>query len=96
MKSIRVIAVGVVCSWIVLQFIYIPFVKYFIGNSKLWILSQLLESSTTLFSPLSTSILMTSLLLLSLSIGMFFAAFLYGPIETRLIAYFLARQSILT
>lgn len=81
MKNLRVVTVGVLFSWVVLNVIYVPFAEYFLKSSKLYAFSMSLGMVNSEFHSLSTSIFITSVCLLSISIGMFIAAFVYSPIE---------------
>ncbi len=81
MKSIRVVTIGVLFSWIVLNLIYVPFTQHFLNSSKLYAFSMSLGMINSEFHSLSTFILITSVCLLSIGIGMFFATFVYSPIE---------------
>jgi len=82
MRNLRVLTIGLISSWIVLQLIYVPFTQYFLKHSKLYAFSIALELNDALFHTLTTSILVASAILLSISIGMSIAVFIYHPVES--------------
>ena len=81
MKTARVVTIGLMLSWVVFQYIYIPFSIYFLNNSHLYAFSAALGAGVDLFHSLTVSTLLLSLFMLSLSIGLFISVFIYSPIE---------------
>jgi len=81
MKIVRVITIGLVFSWMVLQLLYIPFSTYFLAHSPLFAFSNTLGMVNDLFHSLAASTLLVSLCLFSISVGLLMAVFIYSPLE---------------
>lgn len=85
MKVIRVTSIGLLLSWIIVQYLFAPFTHYFI-NTKLF---AFLTGWDAIFGNtpnyLNEITLFASVWLLSLGIGLFISSFLYSPAETLLV-----------